>query len=95
MHFSKEVHLETVYKIHWYLKAFPSRGFYFKTNETNYIEVFIDVDWGGLVEDKRFNTGYCTFVFRNLGFWKSKKPNVVAKSNTKVELDFVTKKTLE
>ena len=35
--------------------------------------------------DKKYITGYCTFVGGNLGTWRSKKKDVVSRSNVEVE----------
>ncbi|RVW40541.1 Retrovirus-related Pol polyprotein from transposon RE2 [Vitis vinifera] len=49
------------------------------------IEVYIDADWAGVVDDRRSISGYFTFVGGNLVTWKSKKQNVVARSSVEAE----------
>lgn len=70
IHTPKEVHMEAVYKTFKYLKGSPGKGLFFKSSEINDIEVFTDVDWADLVEDRRYNTRYCTFIFKNLVTWR-------------------------
>ncbi|RVW89842.1 putative mitochondrial protein [Vitis vinifera] len=45
----------------------------------------MDADWAGSVNNRRSTSGYCTFVWGNLVTWRSKKQNVVARSNTEAE----------
>ncbi|WJZ98413.1 hypothetical protein VitviT2T_016938 [Vitis vinifera] len=49
------------------------------------IEVYADVDWAGVVDDRPSTSGYFTFVGGNLVTWKSKKQNVVAHSSAEAE----------
>ena len=42
------------------------------------MDVYIDLDWVGSIDDRRSTTGYCAFLDRNLVTWKSKKQNVIA-----------------
>ncbi|XP_031281719.1 secreted RxLR effector protein 161-like [Pistacia vera] len=85
MHSPKEAHLEAVYKILRYLKGSSSKGLFFKKNASKEVEVFIDADWVGSIEDRRSTIEYCTFVFGNLVTWRSKKHNVVAISSVEAE----------
>ena len=90
MHSPREAHLEAVYKILRYLKGSPRKGLLFKKNESREVEVFIDADWAGSTEDRRSTTGYCSYVWVNLVTWRSKKQNVIARSNAKVEFRAVS-----
>lgn len=65
MHLSQKIHLEVVYKILRYLKGSPRKGLLFKRVKVER-EVFTNADWIGLIEDRRFITGYCTFVWENV-----------------------------
>jgi hypothetical protein len=49
------------------------------------IEVYIDADWAGCLDDKKFISGYCAFVGGNMVYWRSKKQNVMARSTVDVE----------
>ena len=49
-----------------------------------------DVDWAGAVDDRRFTSGYFTFVGGNLVTWKSKKQNVITRSSAKAEFRGMT-----
>ena len=62
MHSPKESHLEAVYKILRYLKGFPRRGLFFKKSDSKKVEIYTDADWAGSTDDRRFTTGYCTYV---------------------------------
>ena len=49
------------------------------------MEVHIDVDWAGSLEDRRSTTGYCSFVKGNLETWRIKKQNLIRKSSAEAE----------
>lgn len=57
------------------------KGLLLKKCENRNIEVFTDADWAGSAEDRKSSFGYCTFVWGNLVTWRTKKQNVVARSN--------------
>lgn len=86
-----EEHLETVYRILKYLKGTPGRGLFFKKGEDRSVEVFINAEWAGAIEDRRSTSGYCTLVWGNLVTWRSKKQIVVARSSAEAELRSVAR----
>ena len=49
------------------------------------MEAYTDADWAGSATDWRLTLGYCTFVRGSLVTWRSKKQNVVARSNAEAE----------
>lgn len=54
------------------------------------VEVFIDADWTGSIEDRRSTARYCNFVQENLVTW-SMKQNIVARSTAEVEFKEMTR----
>ena len=82
-------HMEAMYQILKYLKGAVGKGLHFAKNEARTIEAYTDADWAGLVNDRRSTSGYCTFVWGNLVTWRSKKQNVVARSNKEAEFKVV------
>ncbi|RVW25927.1 putative mitochondrial protein [Vitis vinifera] len=54
------------------------------------IEVYIDADWAGAVDDRRSTSDYFTFVGGNLVTWKSKKQNIVTRSSAEAEFRGMT-----
>ncbi|XP_062075139.1 uncharacterized mitochondrial protein AtMg00240-like [Humulus lupulus] len=62
MHDSYQGHLNEVYKILRHLKQTPGKGLFFKKTTARKVEVFIDVDWAGSVDDRKSTSGYCTIV---------------------------------
>jgi len=62
-----DVHEKVVRRILQYLKGTPGKGLYFKKNSYKGIKVYTDLDWAGWASDRKSTTGYCTFVWGNLG----------------------------
>ncbi|RVW40092.1 putative mitochondrial protein [Vitis vinifera] len=60
-------------------------GISFKKGTKLTLEAYTDVDYVGLVVNRRSTSGYCTFVGRNLVTWRSKKQTMVARSSVKSE----------
>nr|CAN79066.1 hypothetical protein VITISV_019693 [Vitis vinifera] len=86
MHNPGEQHMNAVMRILRYLKNAPGKGILFAKNVNHQsIEVYIDADWAGAVDDRRSTSGYFTFVGGNLVTWKSKKQNVIARSSAEAE----------
>ena len=86
MHNPREQHMNAVMCILRYLKNAPRKEILFAKNVNHQsIEVYIDVDWAGAVDDRRSISGYFTFVGGNLVTWKSKKQNVVSRSSAEAE----------
>ncbi|WKA09914.1 hypothetical protein VitviT2T_027524 [Vitis vinifera] len=86
MHNPREQHMNAIMCILRYLKNAPGKGILFAKNvDHQSIEVYIDADWAGVVDDRRSISGYFTFVGGNLVTWKSKKQNVVARSSVEAE----------
>ncbi|RVW16197.1 Retrovirus-related Pol polyprotein from transposon RE1 [Vitis vinifera] len=91
MHNPEEQHMNAVMRILRYLKNAHRKGILFTKNvDHQSIEVYIDVDWAGAVDDRRSTFGYFTFVGGNLVTWKSKKQNVVAHSSAEAEFKGMT-----
>jgi hypothetical protein len=84
MHAPKITHMEAINKILRYLKRIPEKGILMKNNNTNEICVYSDTDWARSF-DRKFTTGYYTFVDENIITWKSNKQNVVARSSAEAE----------
>ncbi|RVW56043.1 Retrovirus-related Pol polyprotein from transposon TNT 1-94 [Vitis vinifera] len=80
-----EKHMTAVIRILRYLKMTPGKGLFFQRTTNKEIEIFSDADWAGSVTDRRSTSGYCSFVWRNLVTWRSKKQSVVARSSAEVE----------
>ena len=55
------------------------------------IDGYSDADWAGNVTDRKFTSGYFTFMGGNLVTWRSKKQNVVALSSAEAEFRGMTK----
>jgi hypothetical protein len=81
MHNPSEVHMEVALRVLRYLKSSPGRGILFSKNDHLNIIGYTDAYLTGNLIDKKFTSGYFTFVAGNLVTWKSKKQNVVALSS--------------
>lgn len=66
-------HLEAAYRIVGYLKKSHGQGLLYRKRDDLQVEAFTDADWAGYVDDRRFTSGYCTFIGGNLVSWHSKK----------------------
>ena len=78
--------MSAIIRILRYLKGALGKGIMFtKHADLQSIKFYIDADWAGVVDDRRFTSGYFIFVGGNLVTWKSKKQNVVARSSTEDE----------
>ncbi|KAI5339951.1 hypothetical protein L3X38_019225 [Prunus dulcis] len=70
-----------VIRILSYLKSTPGRGLLFKKNGHLDLEGHTEADYAGNITDRRYTSGYFTFVGGNLVTWRSKKQNVVTQSS--------------
>ncbi|XP_050378264.1 uncharacterized mitochondrial protein AtMg00810-like [Argentina anserina] len=85
MHSPHSYHLQLVKRILRYLKGSMTKGIFMKKHSHFKHEGYTDLDWAGNVLDRKFTTGFCTFVGGNLVTWKSKKQSVVARSSAEAE----------
>ncbi|GAV86058.1 hypothetical protein CFOL_v3_29491, partial [Cephalotus follicularis] len=92
----RTTHWQPVLHIVRYLKDAPSRGLIFRDrghlhiagySDPDCLEVtgYSDANWAGCPVDRRFTSGYCVFLGRNLVSWKSKKQSVVSCSSAEAE----------
>ena len=85
MHAPGQQHFDAIYRVVKYLKGSPGRGLLFKGRGHLHIEAFTYANWAESLVDRRSTSSYCTFVGGNLGTWRSKKQNVVAKSSAEAK----------
>ena len=85
MHNPSEDHMNAVIRILRYLKSAPGKGLVFRKYGNLKTTGYTDADWAGNITDRRSTSGYFTFVGGNLVTWRSKKQNVVARSNAEAE----------
>ncbi|XP_020412908.1 uncharacterized protein LOC109947370 [Prunus persica] len=81
MHSPSVSHKNAVDQILRYLKLALGKGLIFSKNRDLEVVGCTDVDWAGSVTDRRSTSSYFTFVGGNLVTWRSKKQNVVSRSN--------------
>jgi hypothetical protein len=88
--------MEAINKILRYLKKTPEKELLINNNNNNNNKIcgYSDADWAGSF-DRKFITGYYTFVGRNIVTWKSKKQNIVASSSVEVEYQAMASTTSE
>ncbi|XP_047320691.1 uncharacterized mitochondrial protein AtMg00810-like [Impatiens glandulifera] len=84
MHAPRTSHLSAVYRIRHYLKATTRVGIWMKRNNRIDVIGYTDADWA-YIFDRKFTTGFCTFVRGNLVTWRSKKQNTVSRSSAEAE----------
>ena len=66
MHSPKETYLQTIHRILHHLKSSLGKGILFKKGIELTFTAYMDIDYVGLVVNKRSTLGYCTFVGGNL-----------------------------
>jgi hypothetical protein len=66
MHKPSEIHMKVTLRVLRYFKSFSGRGILFKkSNHLNLIG-YTDANWAENLTDKKFTSGYFTFVSGNL-----------------------------
>ena len=84
------VYWKALRQILCYLKGAPGRGLFYSNHEYTNIKYFSDANWAGSKVDRRLTTGFCIFIGGNLVSWRSKKQNVVSRSNAELEYRAMT-----
>lgn len=82
---SRECYLQAAHRLLKYLHGTSRKGILFKKSTNLEIEGYCDADWAGDVNDRKSTSGYCCLIGKNLVSWKSKKQQVVTRSNAKAE----------
>ena len=74
-----------VKRIMRYLKGTNDFGQYYKKNKNFELRVYIDVDWGGNIDDRKRTNGRALFLGKILVTWTSKKQICTSQSKAKAE----------
>ena len=85
MHSRRISHLQAAHRVLSYLKGTTGLGLHFKRSSMICLDAYTDYDFAGSLSDSRSTSGYCIFLPGNLVIWRSKKQDVVARSNTKAD----------
>ncbi|KAE8683346.1 putative protein phosphatase 2C 12 [Hibiscus syriacus] len=80
-----EEHMAAANRILKYLKKTLGHGLMFKKTQDRTVKIFTDSSWAGDLTERRFTSGYCTFVWGNLTTWRSKKQSFVSRSSAEAE----------
>ena len=78
-------HWDVVVCILRYIKGTPGQGVLYENRGHTQVVGYNDTDRAGSPTDRCSTSGYCVFIGGNLISWKSKKQDVVAKSNVEAE----------
>ena len=78
-------HWDVAVRILHYVKGTPGQGVLYENRCHIQIVGCSDADWTSSPTDKRSTSGYCVFIRGNLISWKSKKQDVVARSNVEAK----------
>ncbi|CAN6685630.1 unnamed protein product [Malus baccata var. baccata] len=84
LHCPRDSHFQAVKRILRFLKGTFDQGMWFKKSPLH-LTAYSDADWARYVLDRRFTSGYCIYLGRNLISWSAKKQHTVARSSTEDE----------
>lgn len=59
------------------------------------MEAYSDLSYGSDRKDRKSTSSYCTYVERNMVTWRSKKQNVISRSNAEAEYRSMVQTTCE
>jgi len=88
-------HYTTVQHVLRYIKANPSQGLFFPTDNHIQLKAFSDSDWGTCPDTRKSTTRFCIFLGSSLVSWKSKKQRTVSRSSTEAEYRALATTTCE
>ncbi|KAL0440782.1 UNVERIFIED_CONTAM: Retrovirus-related Pol polyprotein from transposon RE1 [Sesamum radiatum] len=88
-------HLDAALHLVRYLKASPSTGLFFPSNNDFKLKAYCDVDWAACPPSRRSLTGYCIFLGMSLVSWKTKKQTTVVRSSIEAEYRSMAATTCE
>lgn len=75
-------HLDTVYRILWYLKGTLGKRLWFSKSEHLKVDGYSDSNWASCQDSRRLTSIYCVFLGENLVPWRSKKQTIVSRWTT-------------
>ena len=78
-----------------YIKGTPDQGVLYENKGHTQIVGYCDTDWVSSLADRRSTSGYYVFIEGNLISWKSKKQEVMARSNAEAEYRVMALATCE
>ena len=88
-------HWDAIIRILRYIKGTPDQGVLYENKGHTQIVGYCDADWVGSPTDRHSTSEYYVFIGGNLVLWKSKKQDVVARSNAKAEYQAMVLATCE
>ena len=80
-------HWSTVKRILRYLKSTIQRDFFLSRHSSVQFDAYIDADWAGSIDDRKFTSDYCVFLGANLISWSSNKQCIVGRSSTEESIE--------
>jgi hypothetical protein len=81
----KENHMMVVKRILKYLKGVEDYGLYYKRNNKCKLNIFIDSNWAGNIDDRKSISGGAFFLGKRLVSWIRKKQNCISQSIVEAE----------
>lgn len=85
MHNPSDTHWEAVKRILRYLQGAASYGLKISKNSALALTGYSDADWTSSVDDKKFTSGFCVYLGKNLISCYAKKQQTISKSSAEAE----------
>lgn len=88
-------HWAAVKRILKYLKGSTKLGLRIGKSTSMVVSAYLDVDWAGCLDDRRYTGGFAVFLGSNLVSWNAKKQATVSQSSTESEYKTLANATAE
>jgi histone deacetylase 1/2 len=95
MHDPREQHLVAIKHILRYVKGTLSHGLHLHSSSPASMVTYMDANWAGCPDTRRFTSGFCIYLGDNLISWSSKRQHTVSRSSAEAEYRVVANAVAE